>query len=185
MYAWHKTQIINFCSPFKSQYPHTNSPNWSPYISLKNYLREFGKRSNIFLFVIILLILIDFAHDSLWILLGENWSWAVLGLKWCNVKFPLCFTGKYGTIIFWKRIFIKMIIQSNPVLWAPASIWTPPYYGQLSLSLGKALTVSLNVTHLIWTPINADNRHLFLAQSTESDRKSTSVMRTRVNCLLK
>ena len=55
-----------------SQYPHTNSPNRSPYISLKNYSREFGKRSNIFLFVIILLILIDFAHDSLWILLGEN-----------------------------------------------------------------------------------------------------------------
>ena len=60
------------CSTLKSKYPHTNSPNWSPYISLKNYLREFGKRSNIFLFVIILLILIDFAHDSLWISLGEN-----------------------------------------------------------------------------------------------------------------
>ena len=35
----------------------------------------------IFLFVIILLILIDFAHDSLWISLGENWFWALLGLK--------------------------------------------------------------------------------------------------------
>ena len=45
---------------------------WSPYISLNNYLKEFGKRSNIFLVVIILLILIDFAHDSLWISLGEN-----------------------------------------------------------------------------------------------------------------
>ena len=78
-----------------------------------------------------------------------------------------------------------MIIQSNPVLWAPASIWTPPYYGQLSLSLGEALTFSVNLTHLIWTPINADNRHLFPAQSTESHRKSTSVMRTPVNCLLK
>ena len=66
MFKW---GIVN---PFKSQYPHTNSPNRSPYISLKNYSREFGKRSNIFLFVIILLILIDFAHDSLWILLGEN-----------------------------------------------------------------------------------------------------------------
>ena len=55
---------------------------------------------------------------------------------------------------FWKRIFIKMIIQSNPVLWAPTSIWTPRYYGQLSLSLAKALTFSLNLTHLIWTPIN-------------------------------
>ena len=31
--------------PFKTQYQHTNSPNWSPYISLKNELREFDKRS--------------------------------------------------------------------------------------------------------------------------------------------
>ena len=31
--------------PFKPQYPHTNSPNWSLYISLKNELREFDKRS--------------------------------------------------------------------------------------------------------------------------------------------
>ena len=36
--------------PFKSQYPHTNSPNWSSYISLENELREFGKRSSYFLF---------------------------------------------------------------------------------------------------------------------------------------
>ena len=33
----------------KSQYPHTNSPNWSLYISLKNELREFDKRSKHFL----------------------------------------------------------------------------------------------------------------------------------------
>ena len=30
-------------------YPHTNSPNWSPYISLKNESREFDKRSKYFL----------------------------------------------------------------------------------------------------------------------------------------
>ena len=34
---------------FKPQYPHTNSPNWSLYISLKNELREFDKRSKYFL----------------------------------------------------------------------------------------------------------------------------------------
>ena len=51
-----------------------------------NELREFDKRSNIFLFVIILLILIDFAHDSLWISLGENWFWALLGLKGLKSK---------------------------------------------------------------------------------------------------
>ena len=34
-----------------------------------------------FPFVIILLILIDFALDNLWILLGENWCWSLLGLK--------------------------------------------------------------------------------------------------------
>ena len=36
--------------PFKPQYPQANSPNWSLYISLKNELREFDKRSKYFLF---------------------------------------------------------------------------------------------------------------------------------------
>ena len=36
--------------PFKPQYPQANSPNWSLYISLKNKLREFDKRSKYFLF---------------------------------------------------------------------------------------------------------------------------------------
>ena len=31
-----------FNNPLSPQYPHTNSPNWSLYISLKNKLREFG-----------------------------------------------------------------------------------------------------------------------------------------------
>ena len=52
------------------------------------------------------------------------------------------------------------------------------YYGQFSLSLGNALTFSLNPTCLIRTPINVGNRHLFLAQSTNSHRKPTSLMRT-------
>ena len=34
---------------FNPQYPHTNSPNWSLYISLRNKLREFGRRSKHFL----------------------------------------------------------------------------------------------------------------------------------------
>ena len=34
-----------------------------------------------FSFWIILLFLVDYAHDSLWISLGENWFWALLGLK--------------------------------------------------------------------------------------------------------
>ena len=33
---------------FKIQYAHTNSPNWSLYISIKNKLREFDKRSKHF-----------------------------------------------------------------------------------------------------------------------------------------
>ena len=37
---------------------------------------------------------------------------------------------------------------------------------------------SLNSTRLIGTPINTDNGHLFLAQSTNSHRKSTLLMWT-------
>ena len=54
-----------------------NSPNWSPYISLKNLLREFDKRS----LVIILSTLITISLGNIWILLGENWCWSILGLK--------------------------------------------------------------------------------------------------------
>ena len=56
--------------------------------------------------------------------------------------------------------------------------WTPHYYGQFLLSPGKVHTFSLNSTHLIRTPVNADNVHLFLAQSTNSHRKSTSLILT-------
>ena len=37
------------CRPFNPQYPHTNSPNWCIYISIKNKLREFDKILNHFL----------------------------------------------------------------------------------------------------------------------------------------
>ena len=64
------------------------------------------------------------------------------------------------------------LIKSNPVL------WTPRYYGRFSLSLGKAHTFFLNSTRLIRTPVNTDNGHFFLAPSTNSHRKLTSVIRT-------
>ena len=60
----------------------------------------------------------------------------------------------------------------------PAALRTPRYYGYFSLFLGEALTFSLNSTRLIWTPVNTDNVRLFLAQSTDSQRKSSSLMRT-------
>ena len=43
--------------------------------------------------------------------------------------------------------------------------------------LGKP-RCSDNSTCLIRTPVNANNRQLFLAQSTDSHRKTTSLMRT-------
>jgi len=44
-------------------------------------------------------------------------------------------------------------------------IRTRRYYGQFSLSLGKACTFSLNSTRFrIRTPVNGETGHLFLAQ---------------------
>ena len=48
------------------------------------------------------------------------------------------------------------------------------YYGPFSLYLGKALTFSLSLTFSIPTPVIAGSKHLFLAQITVSDRKSTT-----------
>lgn len=70
---------------------------------------------------------------------------------------------------------IRKINTVKPHFMDTRLIWTPRYYGQFSLSLGKALTLSLNLTHLIQTPVNKNNRHLFLAQSTESHRKSRNL----------
>ena len=47
-----------------------------------------------------------------------------------------------------------------------------------ALSLGKALTFSLNSTRFKRTPVNTDNGHLHLAQSTDFHRKPTTSMRT-------
>ena len=74
--------------PFKPQYLHTNSPNWSLYISLKNELREFVKRSRHFYLGDHFINSHNLSVDNVWILLGENWSWSLLGLKglfgWCT-----------------------------------------------------------------------------------------------------
>ena len=44
-------------------------------------MREFDKSLKIFLVEMILLILVDFALDNLWIRLRENWFWSLLGVK--------------------------------------------------------------------------------------------------------
>ena len=48
LYHWATGDLWELLKATKSQYPHTNSPNWSPYISLKNELREYDKRSEHF-----------------------------------------------------------------------------------------------------------------------------------------
>ena len=67
--------------PFKPQYPHTNSPHWYSYISLKISWESLIKDRRIFSLVVIWLILITISLDNVWILLGENWCWSLLGLK--------------------------------------------------------------------------------------------------------
>ena len=74
-----KESGLNPLSP--NWYTHTNSPQWSPYISFKNFLREFNKWSRHFSLAIILLILITLSLDNMRIWLGENWCWSLLGLK--------------------------------------------------------------------------------------------------------
>ena len=44
------SHTVELFYPFKSQYLHKNSSNWCPFISLKNELGEFDKRSRHFLF---------------------------------------------------------------------------------------------------------------------------------------
>ena len=81
-------------------YPHTNSPNWSLYISLKNELREFDKRSKYCLLT----------------LLRENWCRSPLGLKQlieatCTPWVPiLCFL-----ILMLSLFFILSVMKSTLV----------------------------------------------------------------------
>ena len=76
------------------------------------------------------------------------------------------------------RLAKNFIITVEPCFMETHLIQTPGYYGQFALSLGKAHTLSLNSTCFIQTPVNVDNRHLFLAQRTHSYGKWTSLMRT-------
>ena len=46
--------------------------------------------------MIILLILIDFAHDNLWISLGENCFWSLLGLQ--GLK-KMCIYSSYSSLL--------------------------------------------------------------------------------------
>ena len=66
---------------FKLQYQQTNSPDWSPYISLKISWENLLKDQSIFLMVSISWILKTISFDYVWILVGENWCWSLLGLK--------------------------------------------------------------------------------------------------------
>ena len=77
-------------SPFKPQYSHTNSPNWSPYISLKNELREFDKGSRHFYLGDNFINSHNLSVDNVWILLGENnWSWSLWDFKGWQINFNL------------------------------------------------------------------------------------------------
>ena len=49
----------------------------------------FDNRSKIFLFVIMLLIFITLSLDSVWISLGENCCWSLLGLKGVSDDFEI------------------------------------------------------------------------------------------------
>ena len=75
---------------FKPQYPHTNSPNWSLYKSLKNELREFNNRSKNFLLGDHFINSHNLSFDNVWILLGENWCWSLLGLKGLKDLHSVC-----------------------------------------------------------------------------------------------
>ena len=61
-------------------------------------------------------------------------------------------------------------LQSKPTL------HTPHYYGRYPLSLGKALTVSLNSTRKQRTK----NEHVLLVQPTNIYKKLTSLIRTEL-----
>ena len=67
--------------PFKPQDPHTNSPDWSQFISFKNSWENLVYDQSILPLVINLVILITFTLDDLLMLLGENWCWPLLRPK--------------------------------------------------------------------------------------------------------
>ena len=73
-----KINLINPLSPnIHLQILHTDLYTFPLRISWENLKKDQG----IFTLVIILLILITFSFDNVWIFLGENWCWSALGLK--------------------------------------------------------------------------------------------------------
>ena len=62
-------QLLRIMFNPNSQCPHTNSPDWSSYISLKNQWREFDKSSRNFTLLIMLLILMAFSLDCVSVIL--------------------------------------------------------------------------------------------------------------------
>ena len=78
---WLHLKTVYLHQPFKPQYPNTNSPDWSPCISVKNWLREFVCWSKLFLSVLISLIFTTFSLDDVLIMLRESWLWSLLGRK--------------------------------------------------------------------------------------------------------
>ena len=61
----------------KPKDPHTNSPDWSPYISFKNSWENLVQE----VFSLNLVIYLLFTLIDLLMLLGENWCWPLLGPK--------------------------------------------------------------------------------------------------------
>ena len=76
------------------------------------------------------------------------------------------FRGKNFKVLVGNNDFEKTFTPSDPALRITR------YYGHYPLSLGKALTFSVNSLNT-WIPFNADNGHLFLAQSIDSHGIST------------
>ena len=81
--------------------------------------------------------------------------------------------GKDFKVLACNNDIKKAVTPSNPALRMPC------YYGHFPLSLGKALTFSLNSLNTR-TPINADNGHLFLAQLIDAHEISTNNRRQTV-----
>ena len=73
--------VIKVCISFYPQYYHTDSPNWSLYISIRISWENLIKDQSIFPQVIILWILTTYFLDCVLILLQENWCWSLLWLK--------------------------------------------------------------------------------------------------------
>ena len=84
-------------------------------ISWENLIKYHG----IFFMVIILLILITLSLDSVWILLGENWCWTLLGLK-----------GFFQSVSAWYQR--KNLLQRNHGINQSTDLQTPVFHGQFS-----------------------------------------------------